>query len=118
MTKQSVTWVLTGCLAKVVLIVAAEILTIAMCINVFDFGSGATLCTAIAVFCVTFAVVVYISRDKNGNTQKKRHRPMQHVDIDNTPHCPECFSGNTIMDELGNCYCFDCNTHWREEQLL
>lgn len=109
---------LTGCLAMVLLVIAAETLTMAVCAKVFGMGEGSTLCAVIAVLCVILAIALYFDDEHNGNNKKGKPTQMPQEDINAIPHCPYCFSGNTYMDEEGNCLCFDCNAHWREEDAI
>ena len=99
----------------VVLIIAAEALTMVACVKIFGMGEGATLCAVLSVLCIILAIALYFDDERNDISKKKILKQMPQDDIDSVPHCPYCFSGNTFMDEQGNCLCFDCNAHWREE---
>lgn len=109
----------TGCLARVLLVIAMETLTIAICVKVFGMGEGSTLSAVLAVLCVILAFAIYYDDDYNGdtNTQKREPKQVSQEYFNSIPHCPYCFSGNTTIDEYGNCLCFDCKAHWKEEDL-
>ena len=107
----------TGCLARVLLVIAMETLTIAICVKVFGMGEGSTLSALLAVLSIILAFAIYYGEDYNSDTPKRKPRQVSQEDINSIPHCPYCFSGNTTIDEYGNCLCFDCKAHWKEESI-
>lgn len=109
---------LTGCVARTLLVIVVETLTIVVCVKVFGMGEGSTLCAILAVLCIVLAFAIYYDEGYNGNAQKKGSRQQPQEDINSIPHCPYCFSGNTTMDEYGNCLCFDCKAHWKEDDAI
>lgn len=109
---------LTGCLARMLFVIAVETLTIAVCVKTFGMGESSTLCAVISVLCIVLAFAIYCDDDHNEDTPKRTSRQVSQEDINSIPHCPYCFSGNTTMDEYGNGLCFDCKAHWREEDAV
>ena len=107
-----------GCMARVLLVIATETLTIAVCVKGFGMSEGSTLCAVFAILCIVLAFAIYYDDAYNGQAQKEKPKHVPQEDINNISHCPYCFSGNTTMDEYGNCLCFDCKTHWREEDAI
>lgn len=108
---------LTGCLARLILVVVIELLTTAICMKVFGMSEIPTYCANFSVLCVICAFAVYYDDEYNGITPKaKQKQEPQEYSYDN-PLCPYCLSINTIVDDEGFCTCFDCGNCWKEGEM-
>lgn len=95
------------------LIFIGEALVVAVCVKIFDMGEAPTFCAVIAVWCIVCAFASYFNNKSNNTTHKPRQNQKQQES--DCLHCPCCFGINTLMDDDGNCTCFDCQTCWKEE---
>ena len=71
MKKSALNHGLTGCLARIILLIVVEILTTAICVKVFDMGEIPTYCANFAMICVVCAFAAYYDKEYNGITTKR-----------------------------------------------
>ena len=89
--------------------IVIEVVIAAVCINLFGLGEGATLCFVLAALCI--AITFAASHDDKPTPEVNKSQEVQEYAC-YTPNCPYCFSTDTVMDENGIGYCYDCDSYW------
>lgn len=101
-----------GCVTILVLGIVIEVLIAAICINVFGLSEGSTFCFVLAALCIVLAFAAcYDDKPTHKTDQNQKSRK----DNCSLPNCPYCFSVNTMTDENGIGFCYDCKSYWEVE---
>ena len=108
-----------GCLLRFGIILAAEALTLWVCMNLLKLDGVATTWILLAVF-----VVIGVIANKYDPAEKARKennsKVIYHPDDSPSYSCPYCHEINYIMDANGGCLCSKCGNYFmvKGEDLL
>ena len=114
MAKWATTRGLGGCVAMLLIGIAIEVAVAVLCISVFGMGEGATYCFTLAALCIVLAFAAYYD-DSPKPENEQRQEPQG--SLWEFSDCPFCLSRNTIIDENGIGYCYDCENYWHIEDV-
>lgn len=116
MGKYAMIQYLAGWLAMVMLAIGFEFLVAFLCYSVFGMSEIVTVFIILLIWCIVLIFAYYHNKSKYVTSKVKHKEQVQeNFSVVSGPHCPYCFSINTLMDSDGYCSCFDCKAIWQEE---